>query len=121
MSISERSLGDITALDVRGHIMYEDGDQELRDAVARTLQSGGRKVILNMAEVPYVDSAGLSELVRAYVAIKKAGGRVVLLDVGRKVHDLFTIANLLRIFKVVESEEEAIQRLNEAPEPGQTS
>lgn len=121
MSISERPLGDITVLDIRGHIMYEDGDQDLRDAMARTLQSGRRKVILNMAEVPYVDSAGLSELVRAYVAIKKAGGRVVLLDVGRKVHDVLTIANLLRIFKVVESEEEAIQHLNEPRESGQVS
>lgn len=115
MTISERPLGDITIIDVRGHIMFEDGDQELRSAVARTLQAGGRKVILNMAEVPYVDSAGLSELVRSYVAIQKAGGRVVLLDVGRKVHELLTLANLLRIFKVVESEEDAVSRLNEAP------
>jgi anti-sigma B factor antagonist len=119
MSISERRLGDITVLDIRGHIMFEDGDEELRGAIARTLQSGGLKVILNMAEVPYVDSAGLSELVRGYVAIRKAGGRVVLLDVGRKVHELLTIANLLRIFKVVESEEEARNLLDEPAEPGQ--
>jgi len=118
MSISERQSGDLTILDLRGHIMYEDGDQELRGAVARTIGSGAKKIILNMAEVPYVDSAGLSEMVRAYVAIRKAGGNLVLLDVGRKVHDLLTIANLLRIFRVVDSEEEAVSVLNQTPGSG---
>lgn len=121
MSISERPMGDITVLDVRGHIKFEDGDEEIRAAIARTLQSGGRRIVLNMAEVPYVDSAGLSELVRGYVAVRKAGGRMVLLDVGRKVHDLLTLANLLTIFQVSESEEEAIRRLREAPQPDRVS
>src|SRR5436190_8660323 len=76
MNIAQRKIGDITIIDLQGNIMSEDGDQELRTALASVLEGGGVKVILNMGEVPYVDSAGLSELVRSYVAVSKRGGRM---------------------------------------------
>jgi anti-sigma B factor antagonist len=62
-----------------------------------------------MAEVPYMDSAGLSELVRTFVAINKRGGRMALLDLTRKVNDLLTIAKLLTVFETFDSEAEAVK------------
>ncbi len=114
MNIVERRIGDITIIDLQGNIMFEDGDQELRGAIASVLEAGGKKVILNMGEVPYLDSAGLSELVRSFVAINKRGGRVALIDLTRKVHDLLTIAKLLTIFETFDSEANAISSLGAA-------
>ena len=111
MNIAQRKIGDITIIDLQGNIMSEDGDQELRAALASVLEGGGVKVILNMGEVPYVDSAGLSELVRSYVAVSKRGGRMALIDLTRKVNDLFTVAKLLTIFETFESEADAIKGL----------
>ncbi len=108
MNIAERRSGDITILDLQGKIMFEDGDQELRTAAGRVLESGCKYLILNMGEVPYMDSAGLSELVRCYVAIHKRGGRIALVDLTRKVNDLLTIAKLLTIFETYETEAAAI-------------
>ena len=114
MNIAERQVGDITIIDLQGNIMFEDGDQELRGAIARALEAGRKKLILNMAEVPYLDSAGLSELVRSFVAINKRGGRMVLLDLTRKVDDLLTIAKLFTVFETFDSEAEAIKSFGPA-------
>ncbi len=109
MNIVERRVGDITIIDLQGNIMFEDGDLEVRGAISRALDAGRKKLILNMAEVPYMDSAGLSELVRTFVAINKRGGRMALLDLTRKVNDLLTIAKLLTVFETFDSEAEAVK------------
>lgn len=108
MNIAERQVGDITIIDLQGNIMFEDGDQELRGAVCRALESGHKSIVLNMGEVPYMDSAGLSELVRSYVAVGKRGGRIVLVDLTKKVNDLLTIAKLLTVFETYDSEADAL-------------
>jgi len=112
MNIVERQVGDIAIIDLQGNIMFEEGDLEVRAAVTRVLDAGRKKVILNMAEVPYMDSAGLSELVRCYVAINKRGGKLALLDLTRKVNDLLTIAKLLTVFETFDSEAEAVKSFN---------
>ncbi|MBX7187125.1 MAG: STAS domain-containing protein [Vicinamibacteria bacterium] len=114
MNIGQRRVGDITIIDLQGNIMFEDGDVELRGAIASVLETGGKKIVLNMGEVPYLDSAGLSELVRSFVAVNKRGGRVVLFDLTRKVHDLLSIAKLLTIFETFESEAEALRSFEAA-------
>ena len=108
MNIAERQVGDITIIDLQGNIMFEDGDQELRSAIALALESGKKSLVLNMGEVPYMDSAGLSELVRSYVAVGKRGGKIVLVDLTRKVQDLLTIAKLLTVFETFDSEAAAL-------------
>jgi len=109
MNIAERQTGDITILDLQGKIMFEDGDQELRAAVGRFIDSGRTKLVLNMGEVPYMDSAGLSELVRTYVAINKRNGRIALVDLTRKVNGVLAIAKLLTIFELFDSEAGAVR------------
>lgn len=108
MNIAQRQVKDITIIDLQGNIMFEDGDQELRGVIARALESGRTSLVLNMAEVPYMDSAGLSELVRSFVAVSKRGGRLALFDLTRKVHDLLTIAKLLTVFETFDSEADAL-------------
>ena len=108
MKIAERQVGNVTIIDLQGKIMYGDGDQALRDAINHALEEGRPRIILNMAEVPYVDSAGLSEMVRGYVTLNNKAGRLKLLDVTNKVHELLTITKLVTVFETFESEEKAI-------------
>lgn len=109
MKIAERQIGDVTIIDLQGKIMFGDGDEALRDAVNQAIESGKSRIILNMAEVPYVDSAGLSELVRSYVALSKSAGRLKLLDLSKKVQDLLTITKLVTVFEAFDSEEAAVK------------
>lgn len=109
MKLAQRQSGDITILDLQGKIRFADGDEELREAIDKTVASGHVKLILNMAEVSYVDSAGLSELVRSYVTVSKKSGRLVLLDLTHKVQDILTITKLLTVFEAYESEEAAVR------------
>ncbi len=76
MKISEREAGDITILDIEGRIMFGDGEESFRDAVTRTIESGRVKLVINMAGVPYIDSAGISQLVRTFVTAGRRGGRM---------------------------------------------
>ena len=108
MKIAERQVGNVTIIDLQGKIMYGDGDQALRDAINHAIEEVRPRIILNMAEVPYVDSAGLSEIVRGYVSLNNMAGRLKLLDVTNKVHDLLTITKLVTVFETFESEEKAV-------------
>lgn len=108
MKISEREAGDITILDVEGRIMFGDGEENFRDTVTRLIESGQVKLVINMAEVPYVDSSGISELVRTYVTLGKRGGRMTLVSLTRRVHELLSVTRLLTVFEAFDSEEEAV-------------
>lgn len=108
MKIGERRVGDITILDVQGKIQFGDGDDLFREAVNRVVEASGLKLVVNLAEVPYVDSAGISELVRTYVTLSKRGGQMKLVHLTRRVHELLTVTRLLTVFQTFDSEAEAM-------------
>jgi anti-sigma B factor antagonist len=115
MKISERQAGDVTILDVEGRIMFGEGEESFRDAVTRLIESGRVKLVLNMAEVPYMDSAGISQLVRTFVTAGNRGGRMKLLHLTRRVRELLTITRLLTVWEAFEAEEEAVGSFGEEP------
>ncbi len=114
MKISEREAGDITILDVDGRIMFGDGEESFRDAVTRLVEAGRVKLVINMAAVPYIDSAGISQLVRTYVTASNRGGRMKLLRLTKRVRELLSITRLLTIWEAFESEEEAVRSFGES-------
>ncbi len=109
MKIVEREVGDVTILDLHGKIMIGEGDDALREAVNRLSDSGKTRLVLNLAEVPYVDSAGLGEIVRCYTTVSKKDGKLKLLNLTRKIQDLLAITKLLTVFETYESEDEAVR------------
>lgn len=109
MNIVERLVGDVTIIDLQGKIMIGEGDEALRDAVTKAIDSGKNKLVLNLAEVPYVDSAGLGELVRCYSTVNKKGGKLKLLNLTKKIQDLLAITKLLTVFETFDSEDEAVK------------
>ena len=109
MKIVERQVGDVVILDPHGKILIGEGDDAVRDAVAKVLDSGKTKIVLNLADVPYVDSAGLGEVVRCYTTVRNRGGQLKLLNLTKKIRELLTITKLLMVFETYESEDEAVR------------
>ena len=108
MKIVERQVSDVTILDLQGKILIGEGDDVLRDAVSKLVDSGKTKILLNLADVPYVDSAGLGEIVRCYTTVSRKGGRLKLINLTNKIRDLLSITKLLTVFETFESEPDAL-------------
>ena len=109
MQISERMVGDVVIVDVSGKITLGDGgDAILKDKMRSLLQQGQTKVLLNLGDVSYVDSAGLGEIVQAYATVTKAGGGLKLLNTTKRIKDLLSITKLLTVFDTFDNEAEAV-------------
>ena len=108
MDITERVVDTITILDLSGRLIGE-GAQLLKDKSESLVFQGRTRVIVNLAAVPYIDSAGLGQLLACYTTIAKAGGRLKLLNVGKRNHDLLSITKLVAVFDTFDTEPEAIQ------------
>ena len=109
MKIVERQVGDVVILDLHGKILIGEGDDALREAVTKLADSGKTKILLNLADVPYVDSAGLGEIVRTYTTVSRKGGQLKLLNLTKKIQDLLSITKLLTVFETYDAEDEAVR------------
>jgi anti-sigma B factor antagonist len=109
MQIEERAVGDVVVLDLKGRVTLGDGDELLKDKVNSLVNRGFKKIVLNLAEVPYVDSAGLGEIVRTYTTVSRQGGSLKLLNLTKRISDLLSITKLLTVFETFDTESEAIK------------
>jgi anti-sigma B factor antagonist len=107
MQISERTVGDVTILDLRGRFV-EERQNDFRDAVDRLVHLGCRKVLLNFDEVTYVDSAGLGMLVSKYVTLDRKEGKLKLYGLHPRSLRVLDITRLLTIFESFDSEAHAV-------------
>ncbi len=108
MDTKVRQVDGVTVLDLSGKITLGEASGKLRGAVQDALSSS-KKILLNLADVNYIDSAGLGELVSAFTTVKNAGGELKLLNLTKKVRDLLVITKLLTVFDVKDNEQEAIK------------
>jgi len=108
MQIEERAVGDVVILDLKGKITLGEGDELLKDKVNSLVNQGHRKIVLNLADVPYIDSAGLGEVVRTYTTVSRQGGSLKLLNLTKRITDLLAITKLLTVFETFDSESGAI-------------
>jgi anti-sigma B factor antagonist len=108
MHIHERFVGDVTIIDVNGRMTLGEGQEMLRDKVNSLIQQGQKKLVLNLAEVPYIDSAGLGEIVRTYTTVSRQGGALKLLSLTKRIQDLLAITKLLTVFETFDTETDAV-------------
>ena len=108
MTVTERSIGDVTILDIDGRISIQDGAAQFGASMRHALHQGRTNVLLNLGAVPYIDSSALGELVRAYATASQMGGRLKLLNVAGRVRDLLAVAKLLTSFDVFDDEAAAV-------------
>ncbi len=109
MTINERKSGDVTVLDVDGKILLGEGDVQLKRKIDELIERKETQLVLNLANVPYMDSGGLGEIVRSYTTVKRAGGELKLLNATKRISDLLTITKLITVFEVFETEADAIK------------
>jgi len=109
IKIEERVIGRVTVLDVAGRLTIDQAAQRLKDKINSLIAQQRTEVVLNLKNVPYIDSGGLGQLVASYGSIMKAGGALKLLNVGSRNHDLLSITRLVTLFETFDSEAEAVR------------
>ncbi len=108
MKATVRQIDSVTVVDISGRITLGEGCAQLRELIRNEVAKGNKKVLLNMADVTYIDSSGIGELVSAYTAVSNQGGQLKLLNLTKKVHDLLQITKLYTVFDVHDDEAKAI-------------
>jgi anti-sigma B factor antagonist len=108
MKFSIRIIDEVVIIDVEGKIILGDGDTEIKKEVDDLLKQGKRKVILNLAKVSYLDSAGLGQLIQCFTALRKNGGNFKLLSPNQRIIDLLHITKLLNVFDYYDNESTAV-------------
>jgi anti-sigma B factor antagonist len=108
MKFSTRKTGNVIIIDVDGKILLGEGDVEIKKTVDDLLKHGNKSILLNLAKVPYLDSAGLGEIIRCFTALRRSGGSFKLLSPNPRIIDLLNITKLLGVFDCYDNESTAI-------------
>jgi anti-sigma B factor antagonist len=109
LTINTREVAHVTILDVSGRIVLGDEIGQLRDAVRSLVTEGKKKIILNLADVDYIDSSGVGELVGCFTTVRNAGGELKLLNLSQKVHDVLHVTKLYTVFDIRDDEFTAVK------------
>lgn len=109
LAIESREVSHVSILDVKGRIVLGDEIHQLRDAVRALMEQGKKKIILNLAEVDYIDSSGVGELVSAFTTVRSSGGELKLLNLSQKVQDVLHVTKLYTVFDIRQDEFTAVK------------
>ena len=108
MKIDSRIVGDIHVLDCSGKLTLGDDTEVIRNAIRGILKEGGKKIVLNLADVPYIDSSGIGELVSTHTTVVKGGGQLKLLNLTKRIYESLSIMKLLFVFQIYDSEQATV-------------
>lgn len=109
IKLNTRQVGDVTVVDVAGRITLGEGSSAMRDSLRELVGKGQKKILLNLAEVSYIDSSGIGELVSGFTTVTNQGGQLKLLNLTKRVKDLLQITKLYTVFDVHDDEAAAIR------------
>ena len=109
LAIEERQVGDVVVLSLKGEITLDDGELKFGRRIYGLLKEGQRKILVDLAGVTYIDSAGVGIIIAKYVSVRRAGGDVKLLNLSRRSVRVMTITRLLEVFETFDSEKEAVE------------
>ena len=108
LKMRTREVGGVIVVDLSGQITLGEASAALRDEVRDQVNHGHQKILLNLGDVTYIDSAGLGELTGSYTSVKNKGGQLKLLSLTKRVSDLMQITKLYTVFDVFDDEKKAI-------------
>jgi anti-sigma B factor antagonist len=109
MTIQERRVGSVTILALRGRLVLDDGDALLREHVDNLVSGGRVRLIADLTDLDYVDSAGIGVLIAKYLSLRRKGGDLKLLRLSSRTHHALEITHLLTVFETFETEEDAVR------------
>ena len=107
--LSTRQVGDIQVIELAGRITIGEGSNVLRETVCDLVERRQLKILINLGEVPYIDSSGIGELVSAYSVVSKSGGQFKLSNLTKRVKDLLRISRHDMLFDIHEEEAAAVK------------
>lgn len=102
-------VGDVIVLHLTGPLTLGQATGKFRELINDTLESGKKKILLNMSEVYYLDSSGLGELVAAFNTVTRNGGALKLMKLTRRVHDVVQLTRVYRVFEIFQDEDAAVR------------
>ena len=108
MNLGTRDAGAIVVLDLSGKLTLGDGDEVLRATVGRLIADGRTQIVVNLEKVPYMDSAGMGELIASHTKASQAGGAVRLLNPMKRVYDVLHVVKLDSVFQIFLEESTAV-------------
>lgn len=109
VKLTTRQVGDVTVIDASGRITLGEGSSTFRDAIREMTAKGNKKLLLNLADVSYIDSSGIGEMVSGFTSVTNQGGQLKLLNLTKRVKDLLQITKLYTVFEVFEDEAAAVR------------
>jgi anti-sigma B factor antagonist len=112
MDIKERVIGGVSILDLSGKIVLGEGDMQIKDRIRDLLADGQKRILLNLADVNYIDSAGLGALISSYTTTRRDGGNLKLVNLTKRIQDLLAITKLITVFDTFEDEKQAVESFN---------
>lgn len=114
IKIDERHIGNITVLDIVGKLTIDEAAEHLRDKINSLIEQGEIRIVLNLEKVPYIDSGGLGQLMASFGSVRRAGGKMKLLHVNSRNHDLLSITSLVTVFESFDTEDQALKSFGAA-------
>jgi anti-sigma B factor antagonist len=109
LNINIRETAEAVILDLSGRITLGEPLAELRDSIREALAGDRKSILLNLADVSYIDSSGLGQLISSYATTTSRGGQMKLLNLQKRVNDLMQLTKLLTVFETYTSEEAALR------------
>jgi anti-sigma B factor antagonist len=109
VKLTTRQVGDVTVMDASGRITLGEGASSFRETLRDLVSKGNKKLLLNLADVSYIDSSGIGELVSGFTTVTNQGGQMKLLNLTKRVRDLLQITKLYTVFEVFDDETAAVR------------
>lgn len=108
LKLSTRDVQGVTVIEATGRIILGQETNDLRESVKGLLANGITKIVINLANVDFIDSSGLGALVGLYSTANSRGAKIKLASITKRFHELLTITKLLTVFDVYDSEAAAV-------------
>lgn len=109
LRMTDREVGGVSVLDIEGRIVLGEESNSFREKVKSLLAAGKKKIILNLAQVGYIDSAGLGTLVATFHSARSQGAMLKLTNLGSKFKEVLQVTKLMTVFDTYDNEAAAIQ------------
>jgi anti-sigma B factor antagonist len=109
IKISTRKRDGIVIIDMVGELRLGEGTGVLRDVIRDVVAQGDKKILVNLAVVRHMDSAGIGELVTCFTSVRNQGGHLKLMNLNKNVHNILQITKLVTVFEVVDDENTAVK------------
>lgn len=114
MDIKERVVDGVSVLDLAGKIVLGEGDLQVKERIKDLLADGQRQILLNLADITYIDSAGLGALISCYTTVKRESGKLKLVNLTKRIQDLLAITKLITVFDHFDNEKDALASFKES-------